>query len=195
MIYLLNFAVLLGLIYLLGKKKLNIQPARFPFLSLTKKIGIVITLLIVILLVITGKLNSLLTIITIMIIFFIKQVPNLVKFSLQYRLQLNSLWSHFKKNHQYASQQKTSGNQTNSHTTNKQQSQTQNKPYTPPPLKTTMSPLDAYTILDLKPGASQQDIITAHRKLMLKNHPDRGGSHHIATKINLAKKLLLNNNK
>jgi DnaJ-domain-containing protein 1 len=54
-----------------------------------------------------------------------------------------------------------------------------------------MSVEEAYAILGLSAGADADAIKEAHRRLMVKLHPDHGGSDYLATKINRARDVLL----
>ncbi|XP_072370347.1 dnaJ homolog subfamily C member 15 isoform X2 [Scyliorhinus torazame] len=53
-----------------------------------------------------------------------------------------------------------------------------------------MSKREASLVLGVSPSASRTKIGEAHKRIMLLNHPDKGGSPFLAAKINEAKDLL-----
>ena len=114
----------------------------------------------------TGRLNGLFALVGVLVAFVIRMMPVLIR----YAPYLHRLWQEF-----IGAKQQSSQRQGNN-----------------PSPKGAMTKEEAYEVLGLKPGASETDIIAAHRKLMQKIHPDRGGSDYLAAKINLAKKILLN---
>ena len=54
-----------------------------------------------------------------------------------------------------------------------------------------MSVAEAWETLGIPPGSDKRAIITAHKKLMSKLHPDKGGSNFLASRVNQAKDRLM----
>ncbi|MEH6502939.1 MAG: DnaJ domain-containing protein [Cycloclasticus sp.] len=68
----------------------------------------------------------------------------------------------------------------------------QEKPQQPAaPTTQQMSQKEAFDILGLTEDATQEQVLEAHKRLMQKLHPDKGGSTHLASQLNQAKATLL----
>ena len=78
------------------------------------------------------------------------------------------------------------------HGTSQQQHQSAGSNQPPPRRRAgAMTPDEAYQVLGLQPGANEAEIRAAHHRLMRTAHPDSGGSDWLATRINLARDVLL----
>ena len=60
------------------------------------------------------------------------------------------------------------------------------------PSSSGMNEDEARAVLGVGPNVTREEIIGAHRRLVQRFHPDRGGSDYLAAKLNAAKDLLLN---
>uniref|UniRef100_A0A165WC66 J domain-containing protein n=1 Tax=Daucus carota subsp. sativus TaxID=79200 RepID=A0A165WC66_DAUCS len=58
-----------------------------------------------------------------------------------------------------------------------------------------MTRREAALILGIREHATAEKVKEAHRKVMVANHPDAGGSHYLASKINEAKDVMLRKTK
>jgi hypothetical protein len=61
----------------------------------------------------------------------------------------------------------------------------------PTPASQGMTREEACSILGVKPQASRDEVLLAHRRLIAKCHPDQGGTDYLAQQINRARDLLL----
>ncbi|QIK37491.1 sulfate transporter CysZ [Caldichromatium japonicum] len=61
----------------------------------------------------------------------------------------------------------------------------------PPPTPPGLDEREAYAILGLDEGADRAAIESAHRRLIQRLHPDRGGSAYLAARVNEARRLLM----
>jgi len=118
-------------------------------------------LLLLLALVASGKLNGVFALLGVLIASLMRWMPVILK----YALQLHRWW-------QWFGAERT-------------------REYQAPLRHGKMTAAEALEVLGLKPGASRDDIILAHRKLIARLHPDKGGSDYLAAQINLAKKVLL----
>ncbi len=153
------------LIYLLMRGFKKLRPEQYRVWS--KRLGWILLALLLLILLGSGKLNAIFALIGVGIAFLVRLIPVI----LNYAPQLHRLWQIFGKGPQ------------------SQNSQQQNAQR--PVRNGRMSQAEALDVLGLKPGASRQEIIDAHRKLISRLHPDKGGSDYLAAQINLAKSTLL----
>jgi len=118
--------------------------------------------LVFLLLLVSGHLNTLLALLGVGLAFLWRMLPVV----LRYAPHLQQLWETFNASGKKNGQRRS-------------------------PRDNGLSTEQALEILGLKPGASKQDIVEAHRRLIAKLHPDKGGSDYLAAQINLAKRVLL----
>lgn len=138
------------------------QPAEKRFTA-GVKVTLLLATLALLYLTITGKLHWIGGLVALILPFMQKLIPWLLRL-----LPLLRFWNRNRANRQSGSQQQ-------------QRSRSSSE----------LSEAEALKILGLAPGASREQIVLAHRKLMQKVHPDQGGNDWLASRINAAKDRLL----
>lgn len=161
MIRILLVLLPIWLVYLLLRWFRKTPPAQIRLWF--QKFGWLLAIITLLLLMASGKLNWLFAMLGLAVTFIMRLMPVILNSA----PHLHRLWRLFNSGKQY--QQQSSA----------------------PPRSKTMTKAEALDVLGLKPDAAEADIIQAHRKLISKLHPDRGGSNYLAAQINLAKKILI----
>jgi hypothetical protein len=155
--------VLLAIIVFFGIRSLK-KKSPLEISRYRNRAFVILAGLLVLYLTASGRLNWLFALMSVAIAFMLRFLPAVLHFG----PQIHRLWQSFAGSKQHASQAQHEAS-----------------------AKGKMSIDEAYEVLGLKLGASEAEIISAHRALIQKLHPDRGGSDYLAAKINLAKKILL----
>jgi len=127
-----------------------------------KKVALLAFVMIILVLAATGRLNWLFALVGLFMAFLVRLLPVIIR----YVPQLHGLWRAFNQNKSQSS--KGPMNQSGK-----------------------MTKQEAREVLGVLVSATDKEIINAHRLLIQKMHPDRGGSDYLASKINQAKKVLL----
>jgi len=127
-----------------------------------KKVALLAFVMIILVLAVTGRLNWLFALVGLFMAFLVRLLPVIIR----YVPQLHGLWRAFNQNKSQSS--KGPMNQSGK-----------------------MTKQEAREVLGVLVSATDKEIINAHRLLIQKMHPDRGGSDYLASKINQAKKVLL----